>query len=60
MSGATSRRLPLDIALPPECQQMLARGALVAVNSSAGKDSQCMTILLSRIVPREQMVIVHA
>ncbi len=34
--------------------------AIVAVNSSGGKDSQCMTILLSRIVPLEQLLIVHA
>ena len=37
---------------------MICTGALVAVNSG-GKDSQCMTILLSHIVPREQMLIVH-
>lgn len=39
---------------------MIRRGALVAVNSSGGKDSQCMTILLSRIVPLDQIVVVHA
>ena len=50
----------LDIPVPPDCLEMIRCGALVAVNSSAGKDSQCMTILLSRIVPREQMVVVHA
>ena len=49
-----------DIHVPPYCREMVHRGALVAVNSSGGKDSQCMTILLSRIVPREQMIVVHA
>ena len=39
---------------------MIRRGALVAVNSSGGKDSQSMTILLARIVPRDQLVVVHA
>ena len=39
---------------------MIRRGALVAINHSGGKDSQCMTILLSRIVPRDQLVVVHA
>ena len=39
---------------------MIRAGALVAVNSSSGKDSQAMTILLSRIVPREQTIVVHA
>ena len=38
---------------------MIRRGALLAVDSGGGKDSQCMTILLSSIVPREQMVVVH-
>ena len=38
---------------------MIRAGALVAVNTSGGKDSQSMTILLSRIVPRDQMVAVH-
>ena len=52
-----------DIAetrVPPNCRKMICAGALVAINSSGGKDSQCMTILLSRIVPREQLLIVHA
>ena len=48
------------IPVPPDCREMIRRGALVAVNSSGGKDSQCMTILLSRIVPREQLIVVHA
>lgn len=39
---------------------MIRSGALVAISSSGGKDSQAMTILLSRIVPRGQMLIVHA
>ncbi len=39
---------------------MIRRGALVAVNSSGGKDSQAMTILLARIVSRDQLVVVHA
>ena len=39
---------------------MIRDGALVAISSSGGKDSQAMTILVSRIVPPEQLVIVHA
>ncbi len=39
---------------------MIRRGALVSVSSSGGKDSQAMTILLARIVPRDQLVVVHA
>ena len=46
--------------MPSECREMIRRGALVALNHSGGKDSQAMTILLSRIVPREQTIVVHA
>jgi len=60
MSGDSPLRLRLDLPVPAECRALIERGALVAVNSSGGKDSQCMTILLSRIVPREQLLVVHA
>ncbi len=49
-----------DIPTPPRCREMIQTGALVAVNHSGGKDSQAMTILLSRIVPRSQLLAVHA
>ena len=49
-----------DVPVPPRCNEMIRAGALVAINSSGGKDSQCMTILLSRLVPREQLLVVHA
>ena len=49
-----------DIPVPPECRETIHAGALVAINTSGGKDSQAMTILLSRIVPRGQIVAVHA
>ena len=59
-----SRALPLrrrpDIAVPYECRDMIEHGALVAISSSGGKDSQAMSILLSRLVPREQLLVVHA
>ena len=61
--NARPRRRPnpvLEVPVPPQCREMIRRGALVAVNSSGGKDSQAMTILLSRIVPREQTIVVHA
>ena len=60
MSGEPALRRRSDIFLPPECRELIERGALVAVSSSGGKDSQAMTILLSRIVPREQLLVVHA
>ena len=49
-----------DVPVPPRCEDLIQAGALVAINHSGGKDSQAMTILLSRIVPRDQMVAVHA
>ena len=49
-----------DIPVPPRCRQMIRAGALVAVSSSGGKDSQAITILLSGIVPAEQTIVVHA
>ena len=44
----------------PGCRELIRAVALVAVNHSGGKDSQAMTVLLSRIVPRGQIVAVHA
>ena len=49
-----------DISVPPACRETIHAGALVAINTSGGKDSQAMTILLSRIVPRAQLVAIHA
>ncbi len=46
--------------VPPECRAFIGGGALVAMNVSGGKDSQAMTILLSRLVPHERLVAVHA
>ena len=55
------RRDPaLEVPVPPECREMIRRGALVSVSTSGGKDSQAMGILLARIVPRDQLVAVHA
>ena len=59
MSGVPPCRT-VAIPIPSECRRLIDRGALVAVSTSGGKDSQAMTILLSRIVPRDQLVAVHA
>ena len=59
-SPPRGRRRAADLQIPPECRDMIRRGALMAINSSGGKDSQAMTILLSRIVPHDQLVVVHA
>jgi 3'-phosphoadenosine 5'-phosphosulfate sulfotransferase (PAPS reductase)/FAD synthetase len=39
---------------------LVDRGALFVVNHSGGKDSQAMYLKLRGIVPREQLVLVHA
>ena len=49
---------PIDI--PPECRRLIHQRALFAVNTSGGKDSQAMTIMLSRIVPPDQLLLIHA
>ena len=54
-----SRRIA-HIPMPTPCREMIHAGALVVVNHSGGKDSQSMTVLLSRIVPTGQLVAVHA
>ena len=41
-------------------EQLVRRGALFAVSHSGGKDSQAATILVSRVVPAEQLVFLHA
>ncbi len=40
--------------------ELVFRGALFAVNHSGGKDSQAMLIRLLRVVPRRQLLVVHA
>lgn len=41
-------------------RELSNRGAVFFVNHSGGKDSQTQTLEISRIVPAEQIVIVHA
>ena len=44
----------------PDSTSLIARGALFVANHSGGKDSQAMLIKLLEVVPREQIVVVHA
>lgn len=39
---------------------LIDRGAIFYVSHSGGKDSQCMLIELAKIVPRQQIVVIHA
>lgn len=41
-------------------EKLIELGALFIVNDSGGKDSQCMKALLMELVPKDQLVIIHA
>ena len=60
MSGALTHCRRLDLFFPAECHELIDHGALVVLSHSGGKDSQAMTILVSRLVPRDQLLAVHA
>jgi len=48
------------LPIPDTVQQLRADGALFVINHSGGKDSQAMMIELLRVIPREQLVVMHA
>lgn len=50
----------MPFSIPPLAQALIAAGALVVIDDSAGKDSQAMKALLMASVPHEQLLIVHA
>ena len=41
-------------------KELIDLGYLFVINDSGGKDSQCMKILLSRAIPKHQLVIIHS
>lgn len=41
-------------------RELVAAGALFVLNDSGGKDSQAQRILVSRVVPAEQLLVMHA
>lgn len=43
-----------------EIQSLIDRGALFFCNTSGGKDSQAMFIYLQTMVPKEQLIVIHA
>jgi 3'-phosphoadenosine 5'-phosphosulfate sulfotransferase (PAPS reductase)/FAD synthetase len=49
-----------SIASPDVVRALVDAGALFVVSDSGGKDSQAQGILLSRVVPREQLLFIHA
>lgn len=50
----------MQIAELAQVEQLVKDGALFIVNHSGGKDSQVMYDLVSRVVPAEQIAVVHA
>ena len=53
-------RLFPDDAARSTFLSLIERGALVVLSHSGGKDSQAMTVHVSRLVPPDQLLIVHA
>lgn len=51
---------PGPIEIPYAVQQEIDAGALFVLNHSGGKDSQAMSILLEGVIPRSQILVVHA
>lgn len=50
----------MNYQVPQQVQQLIEAGALFFCSHSGGKDSQAMYLLLSQIVPADQLIIVHA
>jgi len=50
----------MDSDIIKTIEALVDRGALFAVNHSGGKDSQAMYLVLRKIVPSSQLVIIHA
>lgn len=46
--------------IPETIRRLIDNDALFVLNDSGGKDSQAMRILLSRVVPTSQLLVVHA
>ncbi|SEQ22682.1 3'-phosphoadenosine 5'-phosphosulfate sulfotransferase (PAPS reductase)/FAD synthetase [Virgibacillus subterraneus] len=49
-----------ELFIPEEIEQLITDGAIFYVSHSGGKDSQAMYSLVRKVVPDEQIVVVHA
>lgn len=56
LSGASAP----ETQLTDDVRSLVERGALFALGDSGGKDSQAMRIRVAAMVPREQLLVVHA
>jgi DNA sulfur modification protein DndC len=50
----------MKIHLPDRINELIDVGAIFYVSHSGGKDSQAMYSLLKKVIPHEQMVVVHS
>lgn len=48
------------VSMPEQALELLGEGALFVLNDSGGKDSQAMRIVLRDLVPRSQLLVIHA
>ena len=48
------------LRLTKEIMDLVTRGALFVINHSGGKDSQAMFIYISKLVPKDQILVIHA
>lgn len=48
------------MTIDPEIRALIERRALFVVNHSGGKDSQAMLIELAKVIPRDQLLVIHA
>lgn len=55
-----AEKLTSDANRMNELQMMIDAGALFVINHSAGKDSQAMFNFLMGVLPKEQVIVIHA
>ncbi|ACS44022.1 phosphoadenosine phosphosulfate reductase family protein [Methylorubrum extorquens] len=51
---------PMNIDIAETIRELVNKGALFAVNHSAGKDSQVLLQVVREVVPADQIVVIHA
>lgn len=49
-----------DLFFPDQVKDLIKQGAIFYVSHSGGKDSQAMYVEICKVVPHEQIVVVHA
>ena len=49
-----------NVTEQPDIETLIKRKATFIINHSGGKDSQAMTIHLRKIIPEDQLLVIHA